>query len=655
MRFRRLPSDRAPQLVARFAVVTAFGLALAGALVLFVIRNLDLREAERDAIQRVEVVADLLLKPQLTPADLARPMRPQRRAALDRLLERNLVAGEVDRLSIVRRDGLIVYSTDHRRIGKRIAQPDLVGRALRGQSLSFVASVPGSDGHSRKALTAYVPLVIGRSAAVRRQGAIVTEVDYGPIEAHANEAFFPVAGVFELALIGIFLFLVPTLASASRRLQRHAEELAHRANHDELTGLPNRYRFGTVTQRLLGERADGVAVMLVDLDRFKEINDALGHAAGDELLREAAQRLRGCVGRATLARLGGDEFAIATRSRTLEQAIELGHLVQRTVEKPFILAGFQVQLGGSVGIAFAPDHGRDAETLLQHADIAMYDAKRSGGGVTVYDTRHDGGVERLALMADLRLAIENEELDVWFQPIVSLETSETQAVEALVRWVHPERGLMTAASFVPIAEQTGMIKALNRLVLRKALARQASWRAHGVDIDVTVNLTMVDLLDTALPKAIAAALETAGVPAEGLVLEITETTAMTDSVRVRETLLKIREMGVRLAIDDFGTGHSSLAYLQHLPVQIMKIDKLFTRGLPADRGAEAIVRSTLELARSLGLQVIAEGIETPEQWDALKALGCKYGQGYHLMPAVPLEELLEIGDRADGAVLASSL
>ena len=622
-----------PQLVLRFAIVAALSLAVAGALVLFVIRNLDVRNAEREGIARAQLVTDVVFRPNLLPADLASPMKGERRAELDALLERHLTAGSMLRFSLVRPDGVIVYSSDHRRIGQRVERHDLVTQSLTGKAVGGTGVLDG-----QKVLTTYVPLVIGKSA--RKPGALIADADYAAVASSADDAFFPVAGVFEIALVGLFLLLVPSLASASRRLRRHADELEHRANHDELTGLPNRYRFSVDTERTLAT-GGRVAVLLADLDRFKEINDALGHAAGDILLQEAATRLHACVGDATLARLGGDEFAVVANVASAAEALALATAVRETVERPFALGGFTVQLGSSVGVALSPEHGTKAEVLLQHADHAMYEAKRLGGGSMLYDPGHDdGGIDRLTLMAELREAIEAGVLDVWFQPIVSLESAEVHAVEALVRWHHPERGLLTAAAFVPLAEQTGMIKSLNRLVIEKALRQQAQWIADGIDVDVTVNLTMIDLLDTSLPQAIGAALELAGVSARGLVLEITETTAMTDSERVRETLGRLREMGVRLAIDDFGTGHSSLAYLKHLPVQIMKIDRSFTRDLITDRGSKAIIRSTIELGRSLGLTVVAEGIETIEQWDELQALGCRYGQGYYLSPPVPVEQLL---------------
>jgi diguanylate cyclase (GGDEF)-like protein len=508
---------------------------------------------------------------------------------------------------------------------------------------SLVGKAVGGTGEldGQKVLTTYVPVVIGKHA--RERGALVADADYAAVASSADDAFFPVAGVFEVALIGLFLLLVPSLASASRRLRRHAEELEYRANHDELTGLPNRYRFSVDTEQTLATGGH-VAVLLADLDRFKEINDALGHAAGDVLLQEAASRLHAAAGKATLARLGGDEFAIVAKVTDAGEALALAAAVRETIERPFALSGFTVQLGTSIGVALSPEHGSEAEVLLRHADHAMYEAKRLGGGAMLYDPGHDeGGIDRLTLMAELREAIEAGSLDVWFQPIVSLETAEAHAVEALVRWHHPVRGLLTAAAFVPLAEQTGLIKALNRLVIAKALAQQARWSADGIDVDVTVNLTMIDLLDTSLPQAVGSALEVAGMSPRSLVLEITETTAMTDSVRVRETLGTLREMGIRLAIDDFGTGHSSLAYLQHLPVQIMKIDRSFTRDLMTDRGSKAIIRSAIELGRSLGLTVVAEGIETGEQWDELRSLGCRYGQGYYLSPPVPVEELLGLG------------
>lgn len=608
---------------------------------LFVIRTLELRNAERTAIDRAELVTRVLLQPTLRPADLASPVTGERRAALDRLVRTQAPYDSIERLTVANAQGEITYSSDHRLIGRSLSRPDVVAEALGGKALGIVVErqTAGLAKQQGKVLSAFVPVVVDQQT--RAGGVVVLDTDYETVTGSADEVFFPVAGVFELTLVGLFLLLVPMLASASGRLRRYAGELEYRANHDELTGLASRSQFATETSLAIERRGDSlVAVLLIDLDRFKEINDALGHATGDVLLQEMADRLDGRVGTGTLARLGGDEFAVVAPVRSRGEAIALAAALQEAVAEPLVLGGVSAQLGSSVGIALAPDHGVDAAVLLRDADHAMYQAKRTGAGTVIYDPIEDANnADRLTLLADLRIAIDEDALDVWFQPIADLATAEVQSMEALVRWNHPTRGLLSAGAFVPLAEHTGLITSLNRHVLGRALIQQAAWLADGIDLDVSVNLTMVDLLDPTLPDLVANALDLAGVEARGLVVEITESAAMADSVRVRETLEGLRHLGVRLAIDDFGTGHSSLAYLQHLPVQSIKIDRSFVARMTDDQASAVIVRSTIELGRSLGLSVVAEGIETAAQWDALIEMGCRLGQGYAISRPLPATDL----------------
>jgi diguanylate cyclase (GGDEF)-like protein len=378
--------------------------------------------------------------------------------------------------------------------------------------------------------------------------------------------------------------------------------------------------------------------MFCDLDRFKAVNDSLGHAAGDELLRAVGRRLGEAVRAAdTAARVGGDEFAVL-----LEDLDDPGHperVARRIVEtlgRPIEVAGRELRPGVSVGVAVGLE---DAAELVRRADVAMYRAKNERrGGVAAYEPgMHEAAVDRLALEADLAGAVERDELEVHYQPIVTLGDGAIVGFEALVRWRHPERGLIAPGVFVPIAEETGHIRAIGRLVLRRACARAAAWRVAfpdaGLDT-ITVNLSGRELADPGLPAAVAAALADAGLPPACLVLEITETALMHATDATIGRLARLKDLGVRLAIDDFGTGYSSLRSLRRFPVDVLKLAKPFVDAMVGDDAETALVCAILDLGANLGLGVVAEGIEQPEQAALLAAIGCPLGQGFHFARAL---------------------
>jgi len=407
-------------------------------------------------------------------------------------------------------------------------------------------------------------------------------------------------------------------------------------DYDELTGLPNR----TLFRRQVGASDSDAAVLVLDVDHFKEVNDALGHELGDELLRGIAERIAALCDDETVARLGGDEFAVLLPHGSAEQAQEFAARIHQALEQPFEIGGFPLEVAASVGIAVFGEHGEDADALLQHADVAMYLAKGAHAGTAVYNAEQDtNDAERLALAGELRRAIEQEELVVHYQPKADLQTGRIAGVEALVRWIHPERGFIPPDAFIGIAERTGLIKPLSRYVLRTAIDQCAAWAAEGLDLHIAVNLTIPDLLDLELPDRIAALLADAGVPADQLELEVTESTILADPHRVRSVIDRLNELGVGFAIDDFGTGYSSLAYLKQLPVQTIKIDRSFVMDMLESESDAAIVRSTIDLARNLGLRVVAEGVETEAMWDALREHGATLAQGYLISKPVSAAEL----------------
>jgi diguanylate cyclase (GGDEF)-like protein len=419
------------------------------------------------------------------------------------------------------------------------------------------------------------------------------------------------------------------------------------ARTDELTGLGNRRRLYESLASYLDPIAPGqhVAVMLVDLDRFKEVNDSLGHLVGDELLREVGRRLSTAMRHEDeLVRLGGDEFAVALRDTTEAEAVGVAERIRGELLRAFVLDGVTVHVDASIGIALAPDVDTTVSGLLQRADIAMYDAKAQRTGHAVYAATADDDLRRrLRTLGELRDAIDRGELELHYQPQASLLTGAVTGVEALVRWRHPERGLVYPDEFIPEAERNGLMRRLTSVVLGLALDQAAAWQAAGCLVPIAVNVSATNLLDVELPAQVFDMLAVRGLAASALVIEITESTLMVDATRSMAVLQRLRAGGVHISVDDYGTGYSSLAYLRDLPVDELKLDRAFTMDLGTDARAAAIVESTVRLAHSLGLPIVAEGIEDQETWDRLSAMGCDVGQGYVLsrpMPPADIEPLL---------------
>jgi diguanylate cyclase (GGDEF)-like protein len=445
----------------------------------------------------------------------------------------------------------------------------------------------------------------------------------------------------DFALPAIILLFLPILAV--HRGGREAIAKEHQALHDALTGLPNRELFrDRIDQTVRSSRRTGdkAAVMIMDLDHFKEINDTLGHHMGDLLLEEVARRLRRALRESdTVARLGGDEFGVLLPRVDSEQdAALVAQSLLMHLREPFVLEGMRLEIDASVGLALHPKHGEDVETLQQRADIAMYSAKQSGRGHAVFEPELDRhSPRRLALAGGLRSAIVEGQIQLYYQPKADLRTGRIMGCEALARWDHPEFGIVGPSEFVPIAEQTGLITPLTSFVLDAALRQVREWKDSGLELSVAVNLSARSFLDTQLAVEIPRLLGRHGVEAELLELEITESMLMTDPARAEATLQRLSTIGLTLSVDDFGTGYSSLANLKRLPVDVIKIDKSFVMEMAVDASDAAIVRSTIDLAHNLGLKVVAEGVESEDAWRHLEALGCDYAQGYYLSRPLPAE------------------
>lgn len=416
------------------------------------------------------------------------------------------------------------------------------------------------------------------------------------------------------------------------------------AYQDTLTEMPNRSLFNErLRDAIDAARANrtALAVLMMDLDRFKYVNDTLGHAVGDHVLREVGKRLRLLLSEHDIvARLGGDEFAILIEKADAATGMRVAHKIMQALEQPIAYADQPLDVGTSIGISQYPEHGMDAGTLLRNADIAMYVAKRNKSGFAVYDHKYDTHQQQhLSLLGEIRSAVERNELRVFYQPKVSLSCSAAAAVEALLRWQHPVRGFIPPAEFIPFAEQTGYIKVLTRWVLEEAIRQCGAWLARGISLKVSINLSTRDLMNRELPDMIAQLLHRYGTPAGMICLEITESGFMEDPSHAQRVLERLNALGVQLSIDDYGTGYSSLSYIAQLPVDELKIDRSFVSRMTSDATTALIVRSTIELGHSLGLKVVAEGVEDERSLELLRELGCDHAQGYFMSRPLPANEL----------------
>ena len=428
--------------------------------------------------------------------------------------------------------------------------------------------------------------------------------------------------------------------TARKRAER---QLEHQATHDALTGLPNRARFQEQIARCIDAGEEAFALLLIDLDRFKEINDTFGHHYGDLVLRHLNPRLREAVRKSdTVARLGGDEFGILLPGADGAAAVRTARKILEGMRQPIVVDGHRLDVGASIGIALFPEHGRDPIALLKRADVAMYTAKRSQVGHVLFAAEpSEYNPRRLTLITELRQAIDDGVLVLHYQPKIDLRTMRPGGVEALIRWPHPQEGLIPPGQFIPLAEHTGLIKPLGLWALRHALEQCRGWHRAGIDLDVAVNLGTGSLQDEGMAETIARLLEESDAEPCWLTVEITESAMMADPIRARDTLGRIHAMGVKISIDDFGTGYSSLAYLKQLPVDEVKVDRSFVADMATSDQGACIVRAVIDLGHNLGLRVVAEGVEDAETAGLLTAWGCDAAQGHHFSRPLPHAKLLE--------------
>ena len=471
-------------------------------------------------------------------------------------------------------------------------------------------------------------------------------------------AFAPIVIVAaKQSLVLLPVLLLPVLAVYRSALLSAEKE--HQATHDALTDLPNRLQFSAVIERRFENprsKSTSGAVLLIDLDRFKEVNDTLGHQTGDALLCQIGPRIQPVLPEGgVIARLGGDEFAVMLPDVGAEGALRIGEAIVNALEPPFQLDGFNLEVQASIGIAVFPDHGTAADVLIKQADIAMYFAKGRNSGIEIYSVEQDqNSRRRLSLLSELRTALVDGDVALFYQPKLDLSTGAVTSVEALVRWHHPLFGLIPPAEFVPFAEHTGLIRPLTNFVLRTAVTQGRAWLDAGLDAAVAVNLSARSLHDGAISEEIARLLFEFSLPAHRLQLEITESSIMADPARAKRVLEQLDAMGLHLSIDDFGTGYSSLSYLQDLPVREVKIDMSFVAHVLENPRDRVIVRSTIDLARHLGLRSTAEGIESAAAQEWLRLAGCDQGQGFHIAPPMPaLEATIWLSEAAERLTLGT--
>jgi diguanylate cyclase (GGDEF)-like protein len=630
-------SLRRLSLLSRFSLFSVFVIAGIGVAVGAALHQRIERRGLIEAMHTAEVLTVVGLQPHLAPARLDSPLTLTEIDAFDaRLQESSFDRLGITRVKLFNRAGVIAYSDERSILGESHPDSPGVRDALRGRVSSHVKRGVADDGLGTQVLEVYVPV---RVHGIPEPVAVFElYMAYAPVASAISEDSRRLYLLLAGGLLVLYATLWRIVAIASRRLR-------HQALHDELTDLPNRtLLYERMEDALAGVARSGgmAALLLIDLDRFKEVNDTLGHDYGDELLEEVAARLGDALRHGdTLARLGGDEFAVLlTGVPNRGVVVELAARLQDVLARPFALRDVVVALEGSIGIALCPDHGSDVNVLVQRADVAMYDAKRSRTRIETYAVERDPySPERLRLLGELRSAIDGGELVLHYQPKVSLQQDRVIGVEALVRWEHPRRGLLPPSDFVPLAERTGAISHLTQWVLDTALGQCRAWRDEGLDLPVAVNLAAPNIVDASLPDMVAGLLERWDVPGDRLECEISEHTVMADPERALDVMGRLRALGVRLSLDDYGTGRASLAYLKSLPLDEVKIDRSFVSGMSAHADDAAIVRSTIELARNLGLGVVAEGVESEAILRDLADLSCDIAQGFFLSRPLPAAEL----------------
>jgi diguanylate cyclase (GGDEF)-like protein len=594
----------------------------------------DIRErATNAATGEARLLSRIAVDRHVGTNDLDRGLAREQITAIDRALAEVPTENRMDRVIVRNRAFNVVYAANHDEIGRQDAASRQLEAALQGRM-----AWRSDEG----VLSVSLP-VRNRSDAV--VGTSDIRMPYGPIAAQIKEGEKGLYLRLAAGFGALYLFLLGIITVASRALRRRASHQEQQASRDALTNLPNRAAFREFVKkaaRSAQRRKRLAAVMVMDLDRFKEVNDTLGHFHGDIVLQRIATRLQNMLRPdEVVARMGGDEFAILLPDLEDEQlARKVAKRILKSLEDAISVSGLALQVEASIGIAVFPTHGDNVDSLLRAADVAMYVAKEERSGFEFYAAdEHQHDASSLALIGEMRRAMDAGELVLHYQPKLQLENGEVRSVEALARWQHPERGMLSPDEFIPLAEHSSLLRPVTLYLIETAARQCRAWHSQGHKLSVAVNLSVVNLLDLQLPVDLGHVLSEARLEPQYLELEITESTIMKDPRRALEILTRLSEMGIKLSIDDFGTGYSSLAYLKQLPVDAIKIDKSFVLKMGEDAGSATIVQSTIDLGHNLGLNVVAEGVEDEESYARLATLGCDIAQGYFLSRALPPEKL----------------
>lgn len=632
------------RLFTAFAAITLIPVLLLGFVLAASYRTEAARRGLDQGRSEALLMAQTAVQPLLDGRPLSEGLSQSETTGMQRLVTNSVNSGEVQRLRLRDLTGSVVYSDDGSGFHQRPEDEAL--HAARGTEVARLTRINSDSVDSGRigseSVEVYLPLQGGK--ALHRVGVMEVYLPYAPISADVNAGLHMLYRNLAIGLAVLYLVLFGISVFVGRRLRRQVKLNAYLAEHDALTDLPNRVLFHRrVETELLrgGQRRQPTTIAIIDLDRFKEVNDTLGHHNGDRLLAALSDRMVSHLsGMDALARLGGDEFGILLGN--VAEPEEILHRLRDVIEHEVNISGLPLTVEASIGYVVAPEHGSDVDELLQLADVAMYVAKRQHAGVVRYDTSQNHyDAANLALVAELRQAIESDQLVLHYQPKVSIDDHRIEAVEALVRWQHPTQGLLYPDRFIPLAEQTDLIDKLTEWVVANALSDLARFGPRTDHLTVAVNVSARNLGRAGFAQQVVAALGDAGVAAERLYVEVTETALMTDPERAASALVELNEAGVRVSIDDFGSGQTSLGYLSTLPIHELKIDRSFIADMTADAGHAAIVRSIVELGHNLGFHVVGEGIETDDILASLAATGCDLAQGYLFARPMPLEQLAE--------------
>jgi diguanylate cyclase (GGDEF)-like protein len=635
--------QRSPiRLLAAYAAVSLVPVILLGVVLAWTYRGEARQRGLAEGRSEALLVAETAVEPRLSGHLLSQGLTPDERASMEALVRTAVGQQDILRLRLRDLSGHVVFSSDDSEL-KAKPEDDAL-EAAYGQveaHLTRLNADPGDVGSpGPETVEVYLPLTAGNPA--RRVGVLEVYLPYAPISADVTAGLHNLYRDLILGLAGLYAAIFGISFSVSRRLREQLKANTYLAEHDPLTDLPNRALFlRRAEAALVASQRSGqpTAIAIVDLDRFKEVNDTLGHHNGDHLLTELARRLatfmrpKDCV-----ARLGGDEFGIILRD-ALDPA-EILWRIRTVIEHEVSVSGLPLSVDSSIGYVVAPEDGTDVDDLLQHADVAMYVAKEQHAGVVRYDAgQNHYDAANLALIGQLRPAIDAGQLVLHYQPKATLAAGHVEAVEALVRWQHPTLGLLYPDRFVPLVEQTDLIDKLTEWVLQRALSDLALFGPDAGHVTVAVNVSARNLGRAGFAERVERALLEAAIPAHRLVVEITETALLADPDSAVAVLTRLDALGVKVSIDDFGCGQTSLGYLSTLPIHELKIDRSFIGDMLINPAHAAIVRSVVDLGHNLHLHVVGEGVESRDMWDALRETGCDSAQGYLLAYPMPVEEL----------------